>query len=84
MPKKYVPFGEFLASRTVERSKAEPKLQPNSDDLSQLIHLFPDIDRDYARFCLQCYTHDRVASVTGKLLDRNFSNYPRHVPPSEV
>jgi hypothetical protein len=66
----------------LERTKQPPQPKPNSDicDLAQLIRLFPDIDRDYARLCLQHYTHNRVASVSEKLLDSNFGNYPKHVP----
>src|ERR1700737_2240279 len=73
------PFGEFLTARASERKEVPPQTKENSDDVAQLIHIFPDMDREYASFCLQHYTHDQVASVTEKLLDRNFSNYPRHV-----
>ena len=82
MPKTVPSLGDFLVSRTPERNKHQPrpKLMPSDlSDLAQLIHMFPDIDRAYARMCLQKYTQSRVASVTEKLLDKNFSNYPRHV-----
>jgi hypothetical protein len=79
MGKSLLPFEDFLALRIAERKKTEPRPQANSDELAQLIHMFPDIDRDYASFCLQHYTSNLIASVTVKLLDVNFSSYPRHV-----
>ena len=83
MPRKQSAISEFLASKLAERTKQSSQPKPNSDiyDLAQLIRLFPDIDRDYARLCLRNYTHNRVASVSEKLLDSNFGNYPKHVLP---
>jgi len=49
------------------------------EDLALLVSMFPDIDRQYARFCLQAYNQDKVASVAEKLLDANFGTYPKHV-----
>jgi len=73
-------FNNFITSKHRPRNgKRDQKLTTESNDLNQLIHIFPDIDREYARLCLQQYTHGRVAAVTEKLLDKNFSNYPRHV-----
>ena len=77
MPRNTSPLSDSVASST--RSKASPQSKTEVDDLDQLIRLFPDIDRDYAQMCLQSYAQNRVVSVTEKLLDRNFSNYPRHV-----
>jgi hypothetical protein len=68
-----------MAPKASERGKVQRLSNLLADDLAQLVSLFPDIDRDYAKTCLQNYTHDRVASVAEKLLDQNFSNYPRHV-----
>lgn len=81
MPRNKSALSEFFASKFGDRNKPTPQPKPNSDiaDLARLIWLFPDIDRDYARLCLQQYTHNRVASVSEKLLDRNFGNYPKHV-----
>ena len=79
MPMSTSPLGDIVASRASTRNKASPQSKSQVDDLEQLILVFPDIDRDYARMCLQSYTHNRVASVTEKLVDRNFTNYPRHV-----
>jgi CUE domain len=66
--------------RTSVKSKLQPQPKSDLNDVAQLVVVFPDIDRDYARMCLQSYTHNRVAAVTEKLLDKNFTNYPRHVP----
>jgi CUE domain len=80
MAKKIPPLSDFITSRNRPRNKSpRPTVNTDSDDLSQLVHIFPDIDREYARLCLQQYTHGRVAAVTEKLLDKNFTNYPRHV-----
>ena len=69
---------EFL-SKHPDRVKSSPQAKVKTDDLIQLIRLFPDIDRDYARLALQSYTQNAVACVTEKLLDKNYGNYPRHV-----
>ena len=74
-------LSDFLHAKASERRRTQPPGRSGiNDELQQLICLFPDIDRDYARMCLENYRHDRVASVTEKLLDSNFSNYPRQVP----
>jgi CUE domain len=76
-------FTDFrLRAKAVEqRPSVRTKQQQTQDDedVARLVHLFPDIDSDYARMCLQSYTYDRVAAMTEKLIDRNFSNYPKHV-----
>ena len=72
-------FRSHLSFRNVEGNKAGPRPTSDIDDLVQLIQLFPDIDRKYAKMCLQNYSHNRVASVTEKLLDRNFNHYPKLV-----
>jgi len=51
------------------------------EDVALLVSMFPDIDRQFARFCLQAYNQDKVASVAEKLLDANFGAYPKHVYP---
>lgn len=80
MPRQGV-LSKFFASKFGERNKTAPPPKHNSDtqDLSRLVWLFPDIDRNYALLCLQQYTHNRVAAVSEKLLDRNFGNYPKFV-----
>jgi hypothetical protein len=85
MATKIQPLSDFITSRNRPRNKSPwPRVSTDSDDLSQLLHIFPDIDREYARLCLQQYTHGRVAAVTEKLLDKNFTNYPRHVTQTPV
>lgn len=68
-----------MAPKASERDRMQHPSRSLANDLAQLISMFPDIDRDYAKTCLQSYAHDRVASVSEKLLDNNFGNYPRHV-----
>jgi len=80
--KTFANLNDFLASKPAERSR--PQLQRPSEldtELAQLVLMFPDIDREYARMCLQNYSQDRVGRVAEKILDRNFSNYPKHVCP---
>jgi len=84
MPKKeraFASFTDFVTSKRAERTK--PLLPPNDldNDLAEIVFMFPDIDQEYARMCLQSYAQGRVLRVTEKLLDQNFSNYPRHVFP---
>jgi hypothetical protein len=80
MPRKQAAITEFL-SKHPERVTSSIQSRVKTDDLVQLIRLFPDIDRDYARFALQNYPDNAVACVTEKLVDRNYGAYPRHVHP---
>jgi hypothetical protein len=80
-PKSFSSFSEYLAAKPSERSKPPPQQADLDNDLAQLVFMFPDIDREYARMCLRNYSQDRVARVAKKILDRNFCNYPRHVIP---
>ena len=84
MAKSTSSFSGTAVSRMSSKDKALPQPKSDVSDLAQLVSVFPDIDRDYARMCLQSYIHNRVASVTEKLLDKNFSNYPRHVYSSPI
>lgn len=82
MPRKQAAITEFLSKHPERVNFSQTRIK--TDDLVQLIRLFPDIDRDYARLALQSYTDNAVACVTEKLLDRNYGAYPRHVTLSFV
>ncbi len=79
MPRKQAAITEFLLQHPERVTTSQTRVK--TDDLVQLILLFPDIDRDYARLALQNYTDNAVACVTEKLVDRNHGAYPRHVNP---
>ena len=80
MPKNLPPLSDLLAAKISERGSKMPAMSKSSvEDIQQLVAIFPDIDIAYAKMYLQNYTHDRVAAVTEKLMDKNFNNYPRHV-----